>query len=80
MKYIMALITSLFLVGCASNAPVNEDRAGCTYINGKARTGTLTQYAKGASKSAHIYVGKEVNSKHVKITCNADTQEVTWGK
>jgi len=59
------------LVGCA-----NPNRAGCHYLDGKGRYGTFTQYGKGDAKGAHVYIGENV--KNVKITCNANTQEVLF--
>jgi hypothetical protein len=68
---------SFFLSGCAflQDNEVDENRAGCSFYDGKGRYGSLTQYATGDAKGAHVYVGDNVKSK-TKITCNADTQEV----
>jgi len=70
MKNIIILLSLLILSACANN----PNRAGCTYIDGKGRYGTFTQYAKGDAKGAHVYVGK--NIKGVTITCTKDEQEV----
>ena len=61
--------------GCASQKEVHPNRAGCTFLDGVGRTGSFTQYAKGASKGVHVYVGKNV--KGATVTCNATTQEIT---
>lgn len=62
-------------MGCV-NMDVKDERAGCTYLDGKGRYGLMfTNYIKGEGKGAHVYVGKKV-PKGLKITCNANTQEV----
>jgi len=71
---ILSLVTSLILI---TSCGLNPNRAGCTYIDGNGRYGTFTQYAKGEARGAHIYIGENV--KNVKMTCNADTQEVKSG-
>jgi len=70
---------ALILAGCATAAhDADPDRAGCTYVDGKARYGSLTQYAKGKGNGAHIYVGKNVQNSKLEITCNTNKQEVKW--
>ena len=75
---LLLIITTLILTGCASNKPVDDNRAGCTKIDGKARYGTLTQYAKGKADGIYVYVGDKVKGK-VKIKCNETTQEILYG-
>lgn len=70
------IFLTLFLCGCA-NWEVDQSRAGCSYLDGKARYGTLTQYAKGQADGAHVYIGDKIKDK-VKITCNATKQEIRY--
>jgi hypothetical protein len=64
----------LWLAGCSS-APVDEDRAGCSFVEGKGRYGTLTQYVKGEGKGVYVYTGGNMKDTAA-ITCNAKTQEI----
>jgi hypothetical protein len=79
----LLICITIFIQGCTflsfvQDEPVDENRAGCSYYKGDATTryGSFTQYAKmkGDGQGAHIYVGSEL--KKVKITCNAEKQEV----
>ena len=73
LKLNIFMLTSV-LAGCAGLS-VDENRAGCTFIDGQARYGSLTQFAKGDAKGVYIYVGDKIPA-GVTITCNAETQEV----
>lgn len=72
MMIVFMLIGLASIVGCAKN----PNRAGCTYIDGDARYGTLTQYAKGDAKGAHAYIGDNVKDLNIEITCDANNQTV----
>lgn len=69
-RVLLTTLIVLFITGCAQN----PNRAGCTYIDGSGRTGSITQYAKGDIKGVHIYIGKNVSG--VTITCTSEKQEV----
>lgn len=73
MRNIILITLFYLLVGC-STIDVNPDRAGCTFIDGQGRYGTLTQYIKGNSKGVYVHYG---NNQKASITCNAETQEIT---
>lgn len=75
MKKIVGILILILLTGCASQA-VNENRAGCTFIDGTARYGSFTQYVKGDAKGVHVYVGEAMPS-GITLTCNAEKQELT---
>ena len=71
---LVGILVLALLTACANN----PNRAGCTYIDGTGRFGTLTQYAKGKAQGAHIYIGE--NMKGVEITCSAEKQELIYNK
>lgn len=70
------LLAGCLLLGCAS-WEVDQSRAGCSFLDGKARYGTFTQYAKGKAEGAHIYIGDKIKDK-VKITCSETKQEIRY--
>ena len=69
------LFVLLFLLTGCAGTPVDQNRAGCSYIDGKARYGSFTQYIKGNADGAYIYVGDNLLGK-VTISCDADIQRV----
>ena len=71
------LICGLLLSGC-STIEVNEYRAGCTVIDGKARYGYV-QGVSGKAIGAYVYIGKLLRGK-VNVTCSKDKQEILYGK
>lgn len=70
MKQVILSCVLLFLSSCAQN----PNRAGCSFIDGEGRYGTLFQNVKGDVNGAHIYIGE--NIKNVTIICNANKQEI----
>ena len=75
---ILLLVIGAGSGGCAalsSRNTVNEDRAGCVYVDGKGRAGGILQYAKGAAKGVYVYIGKNLKGE-VTVTCNANVQEI----
>lgn len=54
---------------------VHPDRAGCSYLDGKGRYGTLFNYLKGDAEGAHIYVGSNLQGK-LYIICNSQSQQI----
>lgn len=72
LQLLKIIILTSVLAGCA-NLSVDENRAGCTFIDGTARSGTLTQFAKGKAKGVYIYMGDKIPS-GITITCNANKQ------
>lgn len=64
------------LSGCA-NFSVNDNRVGCTVIDGKARYGYI-QGVSGKAKGVYTYIGKSLKGK-VKVTCALDKQEIIYG-
>ena len=71
------IVTFMLLTGC-SNQPVDDQRAGCTNVDGKARYG-LVQGISGKAKGSYVYIGEKLKGK-VKITCSKDKQEIIYGR
>ena len=76
-RHLSLLCIIALLTGC-STLEVNEYRAGCTLIDGKARYGYV-QGVSGDATGAYVYIGKHLRNS-VKITCNKDTQEVLYNE
>ena len=79
-KIFLAIVLVLvfgMVTGC-STVRVDESRAGCTQIDGKARYGTLTQYVKGDGDGVYVYIGTKLKGK-VKVTCSKTKQEIIYG-
>jgi len=74
MKGVLPII---ILLGGCSTIDVNENRAGCTFIDGDGRYGTpVTQYVKGATRGVYAHVGSELLKYDVNITCSDAEQSV----
>ena len=72
MKYI--ILISVLLAGCA-NKEVQPNRAGCTFLDGEGRYGTLLNYVKGDAEGVYIYLGDDLPP-GTTITCNTETHEI----
>lgn len=77
-KYIYTITIAcliLLIQGC-SNVTVNEYRAGCTVIDGKAKYGYV-QGVSGKANGVYVYVGKLLRGK-VTVKCTDESQEIHY--